>query len=396
MVNNELLDALRYKSEGTDLDFKSEQYRFAGANDFEKSEMLKDILTMANAWRDGTGYILLGFKDNRPHLAEVMGISEAIDDSRLQQFVNSKVKPKLTFRYEEHLYNGKTVGVIAIPKQKRPFFITNPYGKLKSNIVYVRRGSSTEEAEPTEVAAMAMADSGRGQVVLDLSVLTTDNELLPETFALKYLNFPEELPDYASQSGRLGAFEFSVRSPIWHDNRDFWREYAEYARVHEALIEMKFRLKNCSETSLSNAKLEVTVNALDGQSFQMLSGTDLPGEPSTQSSAINGLRGLPDMLDRRETRLDVDESGVHPICNVRFGPLLPGEEGRSSDTLVILPSGPGKLQLHFRILAGELAAPQVSERILVVTGESASLDIDDLNEKYSQAIVAQYQSKSGD
>ncbi|RTZ47447.1 hypothetical protein EKL30_00025 [Candidimonas sp. SYP-B2681] len=66
MVNNELLDALRYKNEGTDLDFKIEQYRFAGGNDFEKSEMLKDILAMANAWRDGTGYILLGFKDTDP------------------------------------------------------------------------------------------------------------------------------------------------------------------------------------------------------------------------------------------------------------------------------------------------------------------------------------------
>uniref|UniRef100_A0A1I8AME0 Myosin motor domain-containing protein n=1 Tax=Steinernema glaseri TaxID=37863 RepID=A0A1I8AME0_9BILA len=96
--------------------------------------------------------------------------------SRLQQFVNGKVKPKLTFRYEEHLYEGKTIGVIVIPKQKRPFFIANPYGKLKSNVAYVRRGSSTEEAEPTEVAAMALADSGRGQVLLDLSVLTPGNE----------------------------------------------------------------------------------------------------------------------------------------------------------------------------------------------------------------------------
>ncbi|CAN7730531.1 ATP-binding protein [Variovorax sp. LjRoot290] len=336
MVNNELLDALRYRSEGTDLDFKGEQYRFAGGNDFEKSEMLKAILAMANAWREGTGYILLGLKDNRPHLAEVVGISESID-SRLQQFVNSKVKPKLTFRYEEHLYEGKTVGVITLPKQKRPFFIANPYGKLKSNVAYVRRGSSTEEAEPTEVAAMALADSGRGQVLLALSVLTPDNEVLPETVALKYLNFPEKLPDFESPPERLGPFEISVRAHMWHDNRDFWREYAEYARVNAALIEMKLVLKNRSETSLSNAKLEVSVEPLDGQSFQMLAGADLPDEPSSQWSSMAGLRSLPEMLDRWEARLVVDEGGVHPICHVRFGSLLPGEEGRSSDTLAILP-----------------------------------------------------------
>lgn len=394
MVNNELLDSLRYKSEGTDLDFKSEQYHFAGGNEFEKSEMLKDILAIANAWRDGTGYILLGFKDNRPHLAEVVGISEFIDDSRLQQFVNSKVKPKLTFRYEEHLYEGKTIGVIAIPKQKRPFYIANPYGKLKNNVAYVRRGSSTEEAEPTEVAAMALADFGRGRVLLDLSVLTPENEVLPETVTRKYLTFPEKLPDYESPPERLGTLDV-FRARIWHDNKAYWREYAEYARVNAGLVEMKFILMNRSEMSLSNAKLEVSVKPLDGQSFCMLVGADLPDEPSRQWSSTQGQRSLPEMPDRREARVIVDESGVHPVCHVRFGSLLPGEKGSSSDSLAILPSGPGKLQLHFRILAGELTAPRESERFLELTGESTFLDIAELDDMYSQALLARYQAKVG-
>ena len=110
----QLLNRLRYKSEGTDIDFKSKQYGFAGANELQKSEMLKDILAMANAWREGPAYILLGFLDRRPHPAEVVGITEHIDDSTLQEFVNSKVKPKLTFHYEEHVYAGQTVGVITI------------------------------------------------------------------------------------------------------------------------------------------------------------------------------------------------------------------------------------------------------------------------------------------
>jgi hypothetical protein len=70
-LTNELLTTLRYKSEGTDVDFKSAQYRFVNCNEDSKAEMLKDILAMANAWRDGPGYILLGFKDQRPHPAEV-------------------------------------------------------------------------------------------------------------------------------------------------------------------------------------------------------------------------------------------------------------------------------------------------------------------------------------
>lgn len=98
-MNADLFDALRYRSEGTDLDFKQAQYRFVRGTEADKGEMLKDVLAMANAWREGTGYILLGFKDARPNPAEVVGITDHIDDAALQQFVNSKVKPKLAFRY---------------------------------------------------------------------------------------------------------------------------------------------------------------------------------------------------------------------------------------------------------------------------------------------------------
>ncbi|MDP5241399.1 ATP-binding protein [Uliginosibacterium sp. 31-16] len=391
MVNSELLNVLRYKSEGVDLDFKREQYPFANGSDPQKAEMLKDILAIANAWRDGTGYILLGFKDNRPHPAEVVGISESVDDSRLQQFVNSKVEPKLMFRYEEHLYEGKTVGIIVIPKQKRPFSLTKDYGGLRRHIAYVRRGSSTDEAALTEVSEMTLADSGRGQVLLNLSVLTPDNEPLPRNVALKYLSFPKKLADYKSPpSERPGPYEFAL-SVRRYDNEDFWREYAEYVSMKAALIEMKFTLINSSQTPLSNAKLEVSVKPLDGQSFRMMAGEDIPSEPSETWDALTGVRSLPELLDQRDALLGIDESGEYPICNVRFGSLLPGEEGRSSDTLAIVPSGPGKLQLNFRILAGELAEPQQSEQLLETTGEQVCLDVPELKEMRGQALLARYE-----
>jgi Putative DNA-binding domain len=378
VLTYELLSSLRYKTEGTDVDFKGAQYRFVGGGDDEKSEMLKDILAIANAWREGPGYILLGFKDRRPHPAEVVGISESIDDAKLQQFVNSKVRPKLTFHYEEHLYDGMTVGVITIPKQKRPFFLGSPFGKLKKNIVYVRRGSSTDEAEPTEVTDMGLADAGRGRVRLDMSVLTRKNEDLPNTFSLTFLRFPEVLPDYESPPPSRGPFEFRLPS-MWRDNTHFWRQYAKYARLNAALIEMKFVLRNRSEMQLSNAKLEVSAEALEGQRLHLLAGSDLPEAPNRQWSEIHGLRSLPEVLDRREARLIVDEGGVVPTCHVRFGSLLPGEEGRSSDTLAIVPSDPGKLRLRFRILAGEIPEPQEEERILETTGKVVRLDVDGLN-----------------
>ncbi len=393
-MNDELLNALRYNSEGTDIDFKSEQYRFIGATDHEKSELLKDILAIANAWRDGPGYILLGFKDRRPHPADVVGISGSIDDAALQQFVNGKVKPKLTFHYEERLYEGKTVGVISIPKQKRPFYLTSPFGKLKSNIVYVRRGSSTDEAEPSEVGAMALDAAGRGEMRLDLAVLTPENTPFPGSLERQYLRFTEPLPDYESPKdyGQYGKHSFLSVPSIWHDNKDFWREYGEFARINAAVIKVQFVLLNRSETQLSHAKLEVLVEPLDGQAFEMLAADDLPKAPASQWSHLH--LNVPSFGEPSETAVVVDQRGISPICHIRFGTLLPSEEGRS-DVLAIVPQGPGKLRLRFRILAAELAAPQESEHLLETSGGVVQLDAHGLEEWHGIALLAQYDAENG-
>lgn len=125
MLTDALLEELRYKGEGSDLDYKAERYAFAKASDEEKSEMLKDILALANTHRDGTAYILIGLKENPPYPAEVVGLSAdgAIDDARVQEFVNGKLETKLTFRYEERLFDGRHIAVICIPKQQRPFYL---------------------------------------------------------------------------------------------------------------------------------------------------------------------------------------------------------------------------------------------------------------------------------
>lgn len=372
-MTDELLNTLRYKSEGTDIDFKQTQYRFIGASDEEKSELLKDILAIANAWREGTGYILLGFKDRRPHPAEIVGITDHIDDAQLQQFVNGKVKPKLTFRYEELFYEGKTVGVISIPKQKRPFHLSSPYGKLKKNIVYVRRGSSTDEAEPTEVSEMGASQTGRGEVKVELSVLTPLNAPLPDTIPLAYLSFTEKFPDYQSPGSLYGI---NISATLQRDNSNFWRQYAKYLQTQKALIQLKLVLKNCSGIPLSKAKIEITLEALSGQEVKMLAGNDLPGEPKAQWNPMHGLRSLPENMVRQDPKLIVDEDGLEPICHVRFGDLLPGEEGRSSDTLAVIPRGSGKLRLHFLIRAAELSEPIKSEQVLDAVGEVRSLDFD--------------------
>lgn len=371
---DELLNKLRYKCEGADIDFKSAQYRFNKGSEDTKGEILKDILAIANAWRDGSGYILLGFKDQRPHPAEVVGISESIDDAQLQQFVNSKVKPKLTFSYEEHVHQGKTVALITIPKQKRTFHLTHAYGKLKSNVVYVRRGSSTDEAEPQEIHEMIKADSGQGDIRLSLSVLTENNENLPETIELRYLSFSEPFPDYVTPAPQSNLSSLAMLSThLVHDNRNYWRECAKYISVNEGKIQMRFVLLNLSAVQLSNAKLEIIVDPLDGQRYKILSETELPIRPKSRRSPLHDLPSFSTITRQGNCQPIIEHHGSSPFCSIRFGSLLPGEEGRSSETLAVVVLDPGNLRLRFRILASELQTPHEIEQVIECTGPVESL-----------------------
>lgn len=166
-------ESLLYTDEGTTVDFKRDQYKFARATEGEKSELLKDILGFANAWRQGESYILIGVQQTVGR-AEVVGIPETehLADHSLQQFVHSLTNKQITLAYETLVVEGKHVGIIRIERQKRPFFLKTNYGALKKHEVYVRRGSSTnpnQPAGPDEIYQMGEADSGK-----DLATLTVE------------------------------------------------------------------------------------------------------------------------------------------------------------------------------------------------------------------------------
>ena len=143
-----------YRGESESLDFKVDQYSFEKATDDEKSELLKDILAFANAWRDSDAYILIGVKEVRGGKSVVEGINNHLNDHELQQFVNGKTQKPVRFRYEGCFFDGKQCGVIHIPIQERPFFLRKKFGKLEEEKVYIRRGSSTDTAAPDEIADM--------------------------------------------------------------------------------------------------------------------------------------------------------------------------------------------------------------------------------------------------
>ncbi len=98
-MTNELFEHLLYEEEGTGIDFKKEQYRFSKATDEERSELVKDVLGFANAWRRTKAYILVGVQEVRGGRSNLIGIpaSEQLDDHSLQQFINNLVNTPVRF-----------------------------------------------------------------------------------------------------------------------------------------------------------------------------------------------------------------------------------------------------------------------------------------------------------
>lgn len=157
-MNDTLLEQLLNEDESTTLDFKEAQYPFDGASNEQKSELLKDILAFTNAWRRTDAYILIGVQEIKGGRSRVVGIQNHLDDANLQQFVNSKTQRPIEFSYRGYPFEGLQLGIITIPVQEHPVFLDQKdYGKLRKNVVYIRRNSSTVEANPDEIARMGAA-----------------------------------------------------------------------------------------------------------------------------------------------------------------------------------------------------------------------------------------------
>src|ERR1017187_2924758 len=106
-MDTKVFESLLYRAESETLDFKVAQYPFEKASDEEKSELLKDVLAFANAWRESDAYILIGIEEVRGGKSVVRGINNHLADHELQQFINGKIQKPVIFRYESLTLDGK-------------------------------------------------------------------------------------------------------------------------------------------------------------------------------------------------------------------------------------------------------------------------------------------------
>lgn len=259
MIRVATVDQLLFRAESETLDFKRDQYAFAGADDVQKSELLKDILAMANAWRSEPAFILVGVDDTAT-TPVVVGLLPAahFDDADLQQFVNSKVQRPVKFSYYAAELQGRSVGVFEIAVQPRPIYLRQAFGKLKANVVYLRRGSSTVEALPDEVAQMGAANALLKGSDLQVRFAQPKGRQLSTTefkFASHVLHIKEEpkIPDY-TEAAPTG---FHVPG-LEVTNRDFYREIAALAQRVNLLQPTAITVTNAGSVAAKEIRVEFT------------------------------------------------------------------------------------------------------------------------------------------
>jgi hypothetical protein len=308
-ITNELIEQLLNENESSTLDFKGSQYRFIKANDVEKSELLKDILAFVNGFRRTDAFILIGVKEVKGSRAEVVGIVDTLDDASLQQFVNSKTQRPVEFLFETFSFEGKKICIIQIPIQERPRYLLQDFGELKKEKVFIRRGTSTGEASPDEIAKMSIAMSnakayepilklrfgnGSDQTNFELTrfenFTTEDAKRALEDFKTKY---PKEIhisgtssidaiPSIGSILAQTVYGDPKIREEYFKYLDDCFKEYEEYLdkrmnyeNQNSGRVKLSLELTNTG--TLPADDIDILLHFPDG--FLLYSDKDLIKEP---------------------------------------------------------------------------------------------------------------------
>jgi hypothetical protein len=264
-MNDVLLESLLYRSESETLDFKERQYPFVGATTEQKSELLKDILAFANAWRDTVAHVLIGVREVRHSKSIVVGIQDHLDDHSLQQFINSKTNRPIPFSYSAFGAGVSQIGVLTVAvTDQRPFFLDQDFGKLRRNAVYIRRGSATDEATPDEVANMAAKAAIPEQPVLHLEFCDpSTRESMGHSIEVhtKILKLPDsnDFPSY----GRPANYDFfGAAMPTGSmDNNDYYAEVGDYLKTRLAFSPIGLAVSNSSQTLAESVVVSIKVHA---------------------------------------------------------------------------------------------------------------------------------------
>jgi hypothetical protein len=378
-MNQEKFEQLLYEDEGNTLDFKKEQYLFAKATEEQKSELLKDILGFANAFRRVTAYILIGVEDVRGGRGKTVGISkdDHLQDHALQQFANNLTNHPVRFQYEAFCFEGKQIGIISIEEQIRPIYLKRDYGKLKKNEVYVRRGSSTDPTKPAlpdEIATMRLGSSHE-DALLSIQFCDRETEVLigcSLNCESEYFEMPSKysIPDLPSRNNEL--FQSNILDQI---NSNFYRELADYEYISRLCQPVRLAVRNAGKVAAKNVHVELTVPSR--KEIIALEESDLPPRPSKKRFENNTfLRGIRS-IHKSPGDVSIENTSEMKMIKIDFGDLQPGRH-ICSETFYLGSKISQEILLSGFAYADNLTTPRESTLAIYVSSKRTPINFEQL------------------
>lgn len=153
-------ELIEYGYECEYLDFKEKQY-----SKDKTTDLIADIMAMANSRYDGDKYIIVGVKD-RPEGKEIKAINpeEFIDSSNYKQIILNNIEPEIQFDYFKYDYKGSVLAIFKIYNtDNKPYMLKKKYDRLNEGLCLIRKGSMNALAKRSDFDYMYL-NKGRFEI----------------------------------------------------------------------------------------------------------------------------------------------------------------------------------------------------------------------------------------
>ena len=320
-------------------------------------------------------------EENPSGRAVVVGVTDQLEDAKLQQFVNSKTQRPIHFSYYAAPYEGKSIGVIHIPPQERPIYLKANFGKLQKDAVYVRRGSSTAVAAPDEIAKMGQSDAPDISVTPQLIVVffdvdkftsigssisvETENILMPK---------PYEIPEFGrSHVESVLGHSMSFSDPM--SNRSYWREAANVFDFSHRYRFLDFAVSNSGHCVAHDVRLQIEV---DDPTDTMLFAESAPEKPSKN---VLFQRNQLALAKREITVKHLDGKW---LIAIPVGKIQPNSEAQTTGGVYVGAKEDCAVTLRTTLRADNLPMPTVGELALEVKVKKSALSVNQLMDHFER------------
>ena len=245
--------------------------------------------------------------------------------------------------------DGLDIGVVAIPVQERPVWLRKQFGKLASNIVYIRHGSATSIATPDEIAAMGEARVRRPPPTLTLEWADlTQRRPLPVPCTLRPVILDPLLPE--SVFGSQPSHYFSVlQEPMKDPFAPSPEQAISHACWQACLCTLGMVLRNRSTVM---GKRVLFAGSVKGSgSTHVREWTDRPriGNPLDYLT--------PTVLNQSRVDPCVDDHDDRYSVTVDFGDIRPGDDIWTTSPLLLATGISGTVELKGELRADNLPEP---------------------------------------